>query len=71
MPVSPKTLDAPLLSNASATAFSAASASFRDENGPTFIRSRRSLIPNLCGFPRRQQASGLVLVETFFGVWAV
>ena len=38
--------------NASATAFSAASASLRVENGPMpFIRASRSLTPNLCGFP--------------------
>jgi hypothetical protein len=41
----------PLRSNASATAFSATSASFRVENGPMpFIKSKRSLTPNLCAF---------------------
>lgn len=44
----PQNTRCPLRSNAFATAFSAASASFRDEKGPIpFIKSRRSLIPNL------------------------
>jgi hypothetical protein len=47
--VQPQNTRCPLRSSASATALSAASASFRVEKGTMpFIRSRRSRTPNLC-----------------------
>src|SRR5262245_9506790 len=68
----PQNTGCPLRSNASATAFSAASASFLVANGPIpFIRSTRSLIPNLCALLAASFPPVLCWAKRCSGEWAV